>query len=782
MAILKNTVQVNNGNTGWTSSHVLDALEETFGDLGWNSGSQVNGRVTTCCAPGDNDPWANSQWDSKWATCGGPAPTTDFNNPETEVRYFIFDDEVNETFSFRRAYYITQGQEYSSGNTDDYVNITDHGFNDGDAFLYYQGITNKNATTPLHLYSGATNGDTLYVSVNDANSVCLHTDQADALGGTNKLDLTNISSGYYIVKAPQTTLDDIRQGDMIRFISYNTTTTTEVYIQDSAGAVDVNRLLNNDNYNVTSYKVFPDTDSLVATADAIRYWDTQGWEQGTYYLTGDAATYSVAINILPSARHYAWGGFVDTTNPDTIRPAYFDYTVPQSGSKSALNLRIYRRGDVNGQAGEVLGIEVLDLTSSGWAEGDTFTIPGTAIGGTSPENDILFGTNTAETATGAKDGICSIKVTNFGAGTNAYLKNYSTKTLFVRLENDASKNYGTTFWNFQLKDNDYQLTLTPCIDPEFRSYDPMSSDLQDIGRRGGVSHLDYSASVGDQFNYNNMYEYQYTGSSTPTAYPLKIVTYRAQAPQDTDFAVIQFIQSINSVDTPYLTFSINKGTIFGQNVWDLDDVWQGTYTCFKTDNHTIRFDTSTGYYYTSGEGSNYSTYRMLREASYGYTRDYSDSIGGINTDYASNRYRDNNQDYETNYSYSSNDDHVIYYRDNLYDKAPDTSFSGNSHKNRNDFDGTGEAVAASANFDRVMKGIPLADGVSPSLYYLPDDFVLIDFNYTPGATNFLPGDTITISASEVYEVILGGYTTQATTYDGIDNNSVHGILFCARTT
>ena len=106
MAILKNTVQVNNGNTGWTSSHVLDALEETFGDLGWNSGSQVNGRVTTCCAPGDSNPWATSQWDIKWSTCGGPAPTTDFNNPEMEVRYFIFDDEVNETFSFRRAYYI----------------------------------------------------------------------------------------------------------------------------------------------------------------------------------------------------------------------------------------------------------------------------------------------------------------------------------------------------------------------------------------------------------------------------------------------------------------------------------------------------------------------------------------------------------------------------------------------------------------------------------------------------------------------------------------------------
>ena len=52
MAVLKNTVQVNNGNTGWNAGHVMDALEEVFGDLGWNSGTQKNGVPQSVRSPG----------------------------------------------------------------------------------------------------------------------------------------------------------------------------------------------------------------------------------------------------------------------------------------------------------------------------------------------------------------------------------------------------------------------------------------------------------------------------------------------------------------------------------------------------------------------------------------------------------------------------------------------------------------------------------------------------------------------------------------------------------
>jgi hypothetical protein len=62
----------------------------------------------------------------------------------------------------------------------------------------------------------------------------------------------------------------------------------------------------------------------------------------------------------------------------------------------------------------------------------------------------------------------------------------------------------------------------------------------------------------------------------------------------------------------------------------------------------------------------------------------------------------------------------------------------------------------------------------PCPYYLPDDFVLIDFDYSVSAANIQQGDTITISGSEVYTVIMGSYN-QTT------NSRTRGILFCART-
>ena len=54
MAVLKNTVQVNNGNTGWNAGHVVDALEEVFGDLGWNSGTQKNGVPQSVRSPAND--------------------------------------------------------------------------------------------------------------------------------------------------------------------------------------------------------------------------------------------------------------------------------------------------------------------------------------------------------------------------------------------------------------------------------------------------------------------------------------------------------------------------------------------------------------------------------------------------------------------------------------------------------------------------------------------------------------------------------------------------------
>jgi hypothetical protein len=81
-----------------------------------------------------------------------------------------------------------------------------------------------------------------------------------------------------------------------------------------------------------------------------------------------------------------------------------------------------------------------------------------------------------------------------------------------------------------------------------------------------------------------------------------------------------------------------------------------------------------------------------------------------------------------------------------------------------------------------MKGIPVNNNLVPCPYYLPDDFVMLQVSTTPGLATFRPGDTVTVSASEIYEVVLAGYQTSQNGLDNVNNNSSIGMLFLARTT
>ena len=91
-------------------------------------------------------------------------------------------------------------------------------------------------------------------------------------------------------------------------------------------------------------------------------------------------------------------------------------------------------------------------------------------------------------------------------------------------------------------------------------------------------------------------------------------------------------------------------------------------------------------------------------------------------------------------------------------------------------------VSPSADYYKPIKGLPIQNGWAPTPYYLPDDYVIIPFNVTPGATTFHTGDSIEISASEIYKIIEVKYSVNQTTYDNITSNSCKGIAFCARTT
>ena len=254
---------------------------------------------------------------------------------------------------------------------------------------------------------------------------------------------------------------------------------------------------------------------------------------------------------------------------------------------------------------------------------------------------------------------------------------------------------------------------------------------------------------------------EYASNSTPTAYPLQIRVYRAQAPQDTNFAVIQFCQIINSIVQPFGTFSLSKGSAHGSGVYDLDYVFQDSILKINGDgSRGIKFDyTGTGF---SAYSSNSSVSEpgasntKVRGASYGYLRNSSTaSYAGTITKFESNIDTTNSTD-------SSNV--FTYYRNSTYD----------AHD--------GKSVSSSANYYKPIKGIPVSSALLPIPYYLPDDFVMLQVGTTPGLTAFRTGDTVTVSGSEIYEIIYAEYQSQQNGLDDINNNSTIGMLFMARTT
>ena len=252
--------------------------------------------------------------------------------------------------------------------------------------------------------------------------------------------------------------------------------------------------------------------------------------------------------------------------------------------------------------------------------------------------------------------------------------------------------------------------------------------------------------------------FNFATSTTPTAYPLKIYSYKAQSPQDDNFAIIQFVQTINEVDVQYATFYLHKGNQIGTNIYDLDHVWQGCVGTWGSSNRTLYHYTNIpGYtYYNSNASDEPADSRSLaREAFYGYYRDSSDQyIERFSDQYACN--------IDTNNAHAS--DAVTYFRDATYDQV------------------SGYSVASQADYYRPMKGIPLSRKLLPTPYTLPDDFVLLQVSTSPGLTNFRPGDTITISASEVYEVVRAAWQTNQNSLDNLNDSSSMGILLLARTT
>ena len=785
MAILKSVIPVNNGNTGWSKKDVLDALETVFANLGWHGGTSVNGVPQGCIAPGINYTNASSDsisiLNSNWKKCGGTPPSI----ISTKDRYFYVENQG--TTAYRILEQIVFSYNEARSDTDQIYDPR-HGLQTGDALLWAPGGTLETANI-----NGLTLNTVYYAIKVDDDYFKLASTSAAATAGT-AIDLlpggyqTNIASKsnsvYRFRRLSNSAYDnytiDVLVGDRL-FFDILDTSDGKFFLCHQSNSYQLSKVINQNNFGSVSHRTMPSNNVGIADVNTQGYieWDTGGWAQSEdeaytpttlkhpEYPTGVGFD-GVTKYIYASDTHSGMKGEIrllpSITNKSSSYYRYWKYTIPASGGRSELKLRIHR--DPTTSDRNIVGIAITNL-GSGWSANETFTIPGTAVGGVSPTNDIIFGVNTNETSTGAKNGIASVRVTNLGGGSNFYQKHDNGYFAILKNINSPSKKFGTTYYGFGMdNNNNYDMVIQSGSGWNLLNVNGTtaanSNGQYDYGSWTGYNGLDYgteylptTSSVG----YTAYYKIRYATTSTPTAYPLSIRVYRAQAPQDTNFAIIQFTQTINGVIQPYGTFTIHKGIAYGSGVWDLDNVFLGSATEYSVGNRSISLSTGvTGQYYSyysndsaTREGPVTNSTRA-REAFYGYARQATGS------NYLTT------STYEANIDTTNGETNVIYYRNSAYD-AKD-----------------GYSVNSAANYYKPIKGIPIADKYIPCPYYLPDDFVLLQVSTSPGLTQFRPGDTVTISASEVYEVVLGGYQTQQNSLDDINDNSTIGMLLLARTT
>ena len=371
----------------------------------------------------------------------------------------------------------------------------------------------------------------------------------------------------------------------------------------------------------------------------------------------------------------------------------------------------------------------------------------------------------AEDIGGSSNGAVGIAITvaiaggaspvGYGSTTAFYDKDVTTGGTYpwgvLRHTIQQNKKFGDTYRGFQLKSN---TTMNFHVGSSFYPWDNTSSSNRNgyypnrfagaslLDRPFGLTGSDYFDRTSDAMGYTAQANNLTFASST--SYDLDLNIFRSSL--DPNFAVLSYrhpyLSTSNISQNTFLTFFVHN---FTTSLWDLDNLFLGGFTQIipGTDGE-IEFRTYlSGSYYTYNSG-----YPSKRCAEYGYDyQNINTYIGGYKSHYyKSNSYPD----------YIDRRNTTFYLRDN-------STVRGSANN--------GGSVGANANFNAVIKGLPINGLLVPTPYYIPDEFVMIDFDYAAPATNIQQGDTITISPSEIYKVITGSYNQTTRT---------RGLLFCAR--
>jgi hypothetical protein len=406
-----------------------------------------------------------------------------------------------------------------------------------------------------------------------------------------------------------------------------------------------------------------------------------------------------------------------------------------TGSGTGATFQVLRNS-----AGSITSVMV-NRPGQDYVTGNTVTIPASEIGGA---------------ANGATDitVVVNASSTTYGSASTYFSKDLTRNDPWavMRMEMDETKDYGFTYRGLYINTSN-QLSFSVGS-----SFQPQTGDnYSDLGwgvgtAYRGAQNLDCAQDVTGQnnrpFSFLQVPSYSLWSSNS---FSLDINVYRSNL--DPNCAFISFYQpdlsSTNLVQNTFLVFTLNKYTT---PLWDLDYVFQGGVNTFVPNN------VSSGSQYVGIVNNFFATgiygspSVMKRMAEFGFSRTKTSAPAFADTYYVNIQ--------NDNYSSDSTVE-KIYSRDSAYDVG-----YGN---------GPGATINSAADYRAVIKGIPVSGKIAPCPYYFPDEFVLIDFVITTPSQNIQPGDTVTVSPSEVYTVITGGYVTDATT-------STKGVLLAVRST
>ncbi len=476
--------------------------------------------------------------------------------------------------------------------------------------------------------------------------------------------------------------------------------------------------------------------------------------------------------LITSITAYSGGGDVD----DDASTDYYDVPVATtSGIGTGATFNVERT------SGGLIEQVHPNRPGYGYTDGEYVTLSSEDIGGTA-NGAVAIG------ITVAVDG--GATPVGYGSTNQFFDKNFSPSSDsdrpwgVLKQDFDTTKRFGVTYRGFKTY-SDYQMSL-------FAGSSFFPFDVTNTSDRGGeyrdsfrgTRYLDTSRDINSSSSSldfdSDMYAqvgalyddlFRYASSNLPKTHDLKLNIYRSSI--DTNFAVFSYNQpSISGTlnESTFSTFIIHN---FDSTFYNYDEVFSAGITFLVPSDslNTNNGDTATLGFRTLLVGNNYTPGDddiSTRTAEAGWSQIRSDDHYGLkaqNYTIASSQtsYTNSTGSGGGDFNSPTSNEATIFSRNGGVKNNGVLTTSGTTYGNRYPI----------TVYTSVIKGIPINGNLIPCPYYMPDDFVVIDFKLTASGQDIKQGDTITITGSEIYTVITGSYNKY---------NETAGILFCARTT